>query len=213
MNGEVGEAAARSYVRDLGVSRETLGRLETYVDLLLRWTRRVNLISASTADAVWTLHILDSVQIWPFAPHAPALWLDLGSGGGLPGIVCAILAADLSPKTRMHLVESDRRKSAFLMTCLRELDLDATVHACRIENLSMELADVISARAVAPLPRLFELCAPHAAPSTVLLFPKGARYAEEIEAARSQWRFTADARPSITDPAARILRCHLQGGT
>jgi len=207
-----GEGETLAFVRNVSVSRETEERLRHYAALLERWTRKVNLVAPATVDALWTRHILDSAQTFTLAPPDPRLWLDLGTGGGLPGIVCAILAADLNPATRFVLVESDRRKCAFLATCRRELGLAATIHAERIERLPGQEADVISARALAPLPRLISLAAPHAAADAVCLFPKGARHAEEIAEARAHWRFTVEAHPSITDPAARILRCRIQGG-
>lgn len=194
------------------VSRETEARLEAFAELLLKWSARVNLVASSTHGDVWRRHLLDSAQLVPLAPPNPSHWLDLGSGGGLPGIVCAILCAERSPETRFTLVESDRRKAAFLATCARTLRLSATVRAERIEALPPQRADVVTARALAPLVRLFALAAPHATAGSCLLFPKGARHETEIAAARTQWRFTVERLPSITDASARILRCRLDGG-
>ncbi len=207
-----GEGSTLAFVRSLGVSRETEERLRHYARLLERWTQKVNLVAPTTVDTLWTRHILDSAQLFALAPGKPRLWLDLGAGGGLPGLVCAILAADISPATGFVLVESDRRKCVFLATCLRELALTATILPERIEHLPGQNADVISARALAPLSQLISLAAPHAADGAVCLLPKGARYAEEIGAARHHWRFTVEVHPSITDAAARILRCHIEGG-
>ena len=205
------DAHGRAHLRDLGVSRETEERLVCYADLLRRWTRTVNLVSASTRNDLWSRHILDSLQLWSLAPPATGLWLDIGTGGGLPGLVCAIMAAERAPHLEFVLVESDKRKCAFLATCLRELGITASLRPSRIEEIAPLAAGVISARAVAPLATLFSLSAPHASPETTLLLPKGVRHAEEIAVARARWRFTVEAHPSITDPEARILRCHLQG--
>lgn len=205
------EAQARAWLQARGVSRETVERLDRFATLLRHWTRRVNLVSPGTVDALWTRHILDSAQLHAAAPSEARHWLDIGSGGGLPGIVCAVLAAEVSPATRFTLVESDRRKCAFLSACVRELGLAARVEPGRIEALPPLGADVISARAVAPLDRLFSLATPHGTSNTTYLFPKGTRHAEEIDAARARWRFTVETLESITDPAARILRCRVQG--
>ncbi len=195
----------------LGVSRETEHRLLRFADLLGHWTRRVNLVAPSTVDHLWERHILDSAQVCAIAPRTAGLWLDIGSGGGLPGLVCALVAQDILPDTRFALVESDRRKCAFLSTCAREFGLDASIHAARIEDLPPQGALIVSARALAPLTRLFALAQPHAGPAATFLFPKGVRHTTEIAEAQETWRFTATAHASITDPAARILECHLQG--
>jgi 16S rRNA (guanine527-N7)-methyltransferase len=205
-------SGAAIWPAQLGVSRETEARLEEFADLLLKWSARVNLVAPSTHGDVWQRHLLDSAQLVPLAPPKPLHWLDLGSGGGLPGIVCAIFCAERSPGTRFTLVESDRRKAAFLATCARTLGLPATVRPERIEALPPQAADVVTARALAPLTRLFAFAAPHATAGACLLFPKGARHETEIAEARAQWRFTVERVPSITDPSARILRCRLEGG-
>jgi 16S rRNA (guanine527-N7)-methyltransferase len=191
----------------LDVSRETAARLTIFAGIFEHWSRRINLVSRSSLAQVWTRHILDSAQLLDHAPNAARQWLDLGSGAGFPGLVCAILAAERRPILRVSLVESDQRKCAFLRTAAREAGIDVAIHACRIEDLPRQPADIISARALAPLTDLFRLANPHAKEGTVLLLPKGARHAEEIAEARSRWRFTVEARPSITDPSARILVC------
>jgi 16S rRNA (guanine527-N7)-methyltransferase len=138
--------------------------------------------------------------------------VDLGSGGGFPGIVCAIVAQGAGAGPAFDLVESDQRKCAFLRTAVRELGLRATVHAARAESLPPLSGDVISARALAPLGTLFDMAFRHLAPGGgTLLLPKGAGHADEIEVARERWRFTVEALPSITNPEARILRCRLAG--
>jgi 16S rRNA (guanine527-N7)-methyltransferase len=207
----VGEELTRDYVSALGVSRETQDRLTRFAVLLRNWTKRLNLIAPSTVPDLWTRHILDSAQVFPLAPAGAGYWLDLGTGGGLPGLVCAILARDLSPDTRFGFVESDRRKCAFIATCIRDLRLDATVYPHRVEDTSAPQVHVVSARGLAPLARLFALAEPLASADTTLLFPKGARHDLEIVEAEATWRFTVTAHPSITSHDARILECHLLG--
>lgn len=184
------------------VSRETLARLETFVDLLALWTRRINLVSAQSLDAVWHRHIADSAQLAALAPAEAATWLDLGSGGGLPGLVVAALR----PGTALTLVESDRRKAAFLRLAAAEMGLPVTVLARRIEDLPPAAPDVLSARALAPLLRLLPLVAPLTGPGTVLLLPKGAHAFSELTAAQADWHSEAEPVASLTDPAGTILR-------
>ncbi|RHZ99779.1 16S rRNA (guanine(527)-N(7))-methyltransferase RsmG [Cereibacter sphaeroides] len=190
----------------LDVSRETSEKLSHFVALVEKWNKAVNLIGRSTVDSIWTRHVLDSAQLRaPLALH-PRLWLDLGSGSGFPGIVIAILAADESPESRFVLVESDQRKATFLRTACRELELSASVLAARIETLPPQGADVISARALAALPELCALAAPHLAPDGICLFPKGAGHISEIAAARPSWNMELETLPSLTDPDAVILK-------
>lgn len=188
------------------VSRETLERLKDFVALVERWNPAINLVAKSTLADIWRRHVLDSAQIFPLAPAGVPTWLDLGSGSGFPGIVLAILAAERSPETRFILVESDQRKATFLRTACRSLDLTAEVRASRVEALAPVRADVISARALAPLDRLCALAAPHLAPGAICLFPKGAGHAAEIAEARKTWKMDLEICPSVTDPDAVILK-------
>lgn len=190
----------------LGVSRETCGRIDAYVELLLKWTKSINLISKSSAEEIWTRHVADSTQLWALRPAAARHWLDLGAGGGLPGLVIAILAAELAPEMQVTLIESDLRKAAFLQTAARDLGLPVRILAERIEAAPPQDAEVISARALAPLAELLAMAERHAAPGAILLFPKGRSAAEELTAARAIWHVDAEAIPSQTDPASAILR-------
>jgi 16S rRNA (guanine527-N7)-methyltransferase len=201
------EETSRAVIARLNVSRETAERLTTFVALVTHWTPRINLVSRASLPDLWTRHILDSAQLCTCAPVGARHWLDIGAGAGFPGLVCAILAQETRPALRFTLVESDRRKCTFLRTVARETGLNLTIHASRIEALPPQEADVVTARAVAPLADLFRLAAPHATPDAVLLFPKGARHDDEIAEARAHWRFTVEARPSLTNPSARILIC------
>lgn len=201
------ESVRAALGRFADVSRETEDALAQYVALLLRWTRAINLVAPDTLPEVWTRHVVDSAQVLAFLPDGARHWLDIGSGGGLPGLVCAILLRPTHPDLRFTLVESDRRKVAFLATVVRDLDLRVTLHPTRIEALPPQAADVVSARAVAPLERLFAHAQPHLAPGGRLVLHKGARADAEVDAARASWRFTLATRQSITAPMAQILCC------
>lgn len=190
---------------DLNVSRETLDRLKAYADLLTRWNRSINLVAPSTIEGLWQRHILDSAQLFEHAPKSACHWVDLGSGGGLPGVVCAILASEAMPDCRFTLVESDKRKSAFLITVARELSLDLTVLSRRAEEIDPLGADIVSARALAPLAALLVLVARHLRPEGVALLPKGKTHEQEVAAARAEWQFDLKSLPSRTDDLARLL--------
>ncbi|KPQ22008.1 MAG: 16S rRNA (guanine(527)-N(7))-methyltransferase RsmG [Rhodobacteraceae bacterium HLUCCA24] len=190
---------------DLDVSRETLDRLKALLELAARWTRRINLVSAGSLQDGWRRHIVDSVQVHRAAPAA-AHWVDLGTGGGFPGLVVAILEAERAHPARVTLVESDERKGAFLRTALRECEVAAEVLTRRVEAVPPLAADVLSARALAPLDRLLAYAERHLAPGGTAIFPKGARWREEIDAAEQNWSFKAETIPSITDADAVLLR-------
>ncbi len=187
------------------VSRETIERLETYVDLVHRWNPRINLVSRNSLKDIWTRHILDSVQVYQCA-GAFKTWVDLGSGGGFPGMVCAIMAIDTAPDAKFTLVESDQRKSAFLRSVARECRANCTVISKRIENVEPLQADVLSARALADLKVLLSFCDRHLGKTGIALLPKGASWKKELEAAREEWNFECEPITSLTEPQAVILR-------
>lgn len=195
---------AEAFAASRDVSRETLERLTIYADLLRKWNRRINLVAPSSLSALWTRHFLDSAQLVDLAPESPANWVDLGSGGGFPGLVAAILLAE--QPTAITLVESDQRKATFLRTVVRETGIDTAVLAKRIEDVPPLGAQVLSARALAPLPDLLHHCARHLAPGGLALLPKGARSEEEIAKALETWEFHCEKVPSQTDDSAVILK-------
>lgn len=199
-----GEAQRPSASFDL-TDNET-SDLKRFVALVERWNPRINLISKASVPEIWDRHILDSVQVFDLAPATATSWADLGSGGGFPGIVVAILAAHRRPALQVTLVESDQRKAVFLRQAIRELGLRAVVRAQRIEQISDLSADVVSARALAALPELLAFSAPLLSSDGVCLFAKGAGRRVEIEAARQAWNFDVVEAPSLTDQAAAILR-------
>ncbi|MDV4169161.1 16S rRNA (guanine(527)-N(7))-methyltransferase RsmG [Rhodovulum sp. FJ3] len=192
-------------IAGLNVSRETLERLETYEQLLHKWNPAINLVSKNTLAEAWTRHIADSAQIFSMAPSAK-IWADLGSGGGFPGMVVAILAAELSPDQETVLVESDQRKSVFLRTVARETGVKARVLSERIEQVPALNADVLSARALASLTDLLGFADLHLAQDGVALFPKGENFQMEIDHALETWRFDVQKLQSATDSGAVVLK-------
>lgn len=189
----------------LCVSRETLERLELLMALLGKWNPAINLVSKTTLPDAWDRHILDSAQIYGLAPSAIAHWADLGSGGGFPGLVIAALAAELDPHRKVTLVEVDQRKSTFLREASRQMDVAVAVITERIEKVAPLDADVLSARALAALPDLCGFCQRHLKPGGLALFPKGASYRYELDAARQTWRYDVTVHPSDTDSSAVVL--------
>lgn len=187
------------------VSRETLTDLESFHDLFLRWNAKINLVSRSSAPELWNRHIWDSAQVWQLLPQAEH-WADFGSGGGFPAIICAIFAKNAGKPTRFTLVESDQRKSTFLRTAIRELDLNASVLAKRVESLDPLKANVISARALSQLSDLLEFTSLHLASDGQALFPKGELWKSELDDARKRWTFECEAHTSHTDAQAAILQ-------
>jgi 16S rRNA (guanine527-N7)-methyltransferase len=187
------------------VSRETFERLVAFEALFQKWARRINLSAPSTLSDVWSRHILDSAQLLRIAPEAQR-WLDLGSGGGFPGLVMAILLAE-RPATHVDLVESNRKKAAFLQSVIGQFGLPARVHALRIDDVpaSVGTPDVVTARALAPLPSLLGLAEPWLSAGATGLFHKGRDYRAEIEESAHQWRFDLLEHRSMIDPQSVIL--------
>lgn len=188
------------------VSRETQDRLRRYHDLLLRWTERINLIAPSTRGDAWSRHIADSAQLWQHAPENAKTWADLGAGGGLPGLVIAILAAGEQTELRVTLIESDRRKAAFLQHAVGQLGLDACVLASRVEAAGVPPQDVISARALAPLGRLITLSRPLLHDRSIMLFPKGRSALSELTEAERSWHIRYEVVPSRIDEGGTIIK-------
>lgn len=191
---------------ELGVSRETFDRLARFVELLQQWSPRINLVARSTLADVWQRHIADSIQVFQSADHPVTHWADLGTGGGLPGVVVAIAAMAEGNPARVTLVESDQRKATFLRTALRETSAEAEVIAARIEEIPPLGADVVSARAVAPLPRLLGYAGRHLARGGIGLFPKGRSWKSELQSAQQTWHFSCNPIASRTDSGAAILK-------
>jgi 16S rRNA (guanine527-N7)-methyltransferase len=189
------------------VSRETLARLDSLVNLLLKWQQRTNLVAPSTVNEVWTRHIADSLQLLRLAPEGARTWVDLGSGGGFPGLVLACALAD-RPGARVILVESNGKKAAFLRSAVQTLGLPALVQQTRIEDFvrsSSDSVDVVTARALAPLPKLLAYAEPLLERGAQGLFPKGQDVEAELTESAKYWRIDATLVPSRTSEQGRIL--------
>jgi 16S rRNA (guanine527-N7)-methyltransferase len=196
----------RLTAESLNVSRETFERLEIYVDLLAKWNQRINLVAKSTLKEAWTRHIADSLQVFRALDHPAADWMDLGSGGGFPGLVVAIAAGDTGNPMQVTMVESDQRKATFLRTVLRETGTQGTVIAQRIEQVDPFGANIVSARALADLTTLMGFADRHLAPGGHCLFQKGKNWKSEVQSARTVWQFSYDAIPSKTESEAVVLK-------
>lgn len=194
----------------MGVSRETFERLQIFERLVQKWNPKINLVSRSSLENIWDRHILDSIQVFR-SVSSSLKWIDLGSGGGFPGIVVGILARDESPDTHVVLIESDQRKCAFLRTAVRETDINCTVLSERIEQAPPQNADVLSARALASLSDLLPFCERHLAKGGIALFPKGVTWKSEVAEAEQSWRFDVEPIASVTEPGAVILK--IKGAT
>ncbi|OYX74399.1 MAG: 16S rRNA (guanine(527)-N(7))-methyltransferase RsmG [Rhizobiales bacterium 32-66-11] len=189
------------------VSRETFSRLETIADLLTKWQKTINLVSPATIPELWTRHIADSLQLMTHVRDDVRAWVDLGSGGGFPGLVVAAVLAEREG-AHVDLVESDSRKSAFLREAARLADLPVSVHPQRIEQVAAALApgkQVVSARALAPLPKLLGLTAPFFDAGAIGIFPKGKDWQRELTEARKDWTLDLELRDSLSDPHGKIL--------
>ncbi|WP_417687327.1 16S rRNA (guanine(527)-N(7))-methyltransferase RsmG [Roseibium sp.] len=189
------------------VSRETLERLQIYVDLVLKWQPAQNLIAPSTIPDIWTRHVADSLQTKWSLPEAK-VWVDIGSGAGFPGVVTAILQAD-DPEGHVHMIESNQRKAAFLRTALRETGTTGTVHAGRIESVAKEWqygpVDAVSGRALAALDLLLTLAEPFTSTGARCVFHKGQDFQREVNEASHAWSFDLVEKKSLIDPTSRML--------
>jgi 16S rRNA (guanine527-N7)-methyltransferase len=188
------------------VSRETLARLDRFVAVLLKWQEITHLIAPSTVPVLWTRHIADSLQLLGLAPPAN-IWVDLGTGGGFPGLViaCALEGANAG---LVHLVEGSTKKATFLREAVAAAGAPAVVHAVRMENFVETFAgkaDIVTARAVSPLSSLLGQCWPLLKRGTLGLFPKGQDVEAELTEASKCWKMEANLVPSKTDPRARIV--------
>jgi 16S rRNA (guanine527-N7)-methyltransferase len=188
------------------VSRETAVRLDQFVAVLIAWQRRINLIAPSTESKLWTRHVADSLQLLALAPQA-RIWADLGSGGGFPGLAIACALTEVAG-ARMHLVESNQKKAAFLREAVRATGCPAIVHAIRIEDFvetPPEGLEVMTVRALAPLAELLATAYQLLKRGAVGVFPKGQDVASELTEAAKCWKIQASLTPSRTDPKAQIV--------
>ena len=198
---------ADAFASQVHVSRETMARLQSYVELLEKWQPTINLVSRDSLTDLWRRHMLDSAQLADLIPaDRPVTIVDMGSGAGFPGLVLAILGLEQGRHWTVHLVESDSRKAAFLATVARETGAPVTVHNKRLENLPPIAADVVTARALAPLDKLVDYAVPFLAPGGVCLFLKGVGTEDELTAAGKTWNMVSDRLPSRSGPTGVVLR-------
>jgi 16S rRNA (guanine527-N7)-methyltransferase len=193
------------------VSRETEARLDAYVDLLLQWQAKTNLVASSTLPTLWTRHISDSLQLLTFAPGAK-IWIDLGSGGGFPGVVLACAMAE-APGATVHLVERNAKKAAFLREALRITQAAGTVHLADIGDSVDSFPgaiDCVTARAVAPLHQLLGFAEPLVGKGAKALFLKGQDVEGELTEATKYWKITPRLHPSRTGQGWIVELDHLE---
>ena len=189
----------------LNVSRETFLRLKEYEKLLFKWNAKINLVSRSTLDNFWNRHVLDSAQFLSSVGEKAGKWVDLGSGGGLPGLVVAILSDEIEPVNKLFLVEADARKAVFLKTVCRELGLKVEVYNNRIEELPPISANIVSARALAPLKTLCLFAKNHLEKDGVAVFAKGENWKAELVEAQKKWIFSYEAVKSKLHEGSVVL--------
>lgn len=202
-------SAQATFVRHMArmgvnVSRETVDQLQVLVDTLARWQKSINLVGRTTLEDVWNRHVLDSAQLVSLIPDSAETLVDLGSGGGFPGLVIAALA----PRLQVMLVEADARKAAFLGEASRRMGLKRapTIRIGRIEAVEPARSDVITARALAPLAQLLAWAARHRGDTTICLFHKGKGWQAELTEAMKTWDISLHPSDSITHIDAVILR-------
>ena len=187
------------------VSRETFLKLKEYEKLLIKWNSKINLVSKSTLRDFWNRHILDSVQVFCSIGEKTGKWADFGSGGGFPGLVLAILSDEFEVSNNLCLIEADVRKSVFLRTVCRELGLVVDVFNNRVEEISPMLADVVSARALAPLKTLCFYAESHLNENGIAVFAKGENWESELLEAQKNWIFEYDVVTSKLHQGSVIL--------
>ena len=190
---------------ELDVSRETLDALKYFEDLVVLWNPAINLISNSSVSDLWSRHIVDSAQLFLFMLPGEGLWLDVGSGGGFPGIVVSIVAKELAPSLRVVLVESDNRKCVFLRTVVRELGLSVKVINDRIENVKLDDVVYLSARALRNLNSLLFIVENNVSRETVCVFPKGRSYKKELVESQKNWKFDYNLIDSNTSEDSKVI--------
>ena len=189
----------------IDVSRETSSRLDHYRLLLEKWNLRINLVARGTLTQVVERHFVDSAQLITIPEKLPRTWVDLGSGGGFPGLVIAIILAERAPESQTTMIESDTRKATFLRTVLRETGVAGTVISKRIELADPQDAEVVSARALASLSSLLAFSRQHMAQSGSSLFMKGENWGKEVKDARKEWKFSCTPHTSKTNANAVVL--------
>jgi 16S rRNA (guanine527-N7)-methyltransferase len=200
---EIGESAfgPKEFGAKTGVSRETLARLKGYADLLTDWNARHNLVARSTLPGLWHRHLWDSAQLAPLIPETAHTLADLGSGAGFPGLVLAAMR----PGLKVTLYEATTKKCAFLQAAADRMGVTVDIRNARLEDLAPQPFDVVTARALAPLPLLLKYAHRFTGPNTVCLFLKGQNVGPELTEAAKYWSMKASQVQSQTDPSAAIV--------
>lgn len=202
-NAALPQSGRDDVLKRCNVSRETLDRIEQVLGVLAQWRPRMNLMGPREWPDIWTRHVEDSLQLLPHLGSREVRLLDMGSGAGFPGL---ILAAALKGRGEVTLVESVGKKAAFLAAAAQAAGLPARVEAQRVEALAPFPVTHVTARALAPLPKLLDLAAPWLATGATGLFLKGKTWAEELTLAQERWTFACDTIPSRTDESGAILK-------
>ncbi|MEJ0061911.1 MAG: 16S rRNA (guanine(527)-N(7))-methyltransferase RsmG [Alphaproteobacteria bacterium] len=194
------ESEREEFIRAFDVSHETLAQFDRYAAMLAEWQERINLIAPSTLPHIWNRHFYDSAQLLAHIPKDAKTIVDIGSGAGFPGMVLALLGMQ-----GVHLIEATQKKAKFLTAVAEELKIPVTVHAARADSALGLRADVMTARAVAPLTDLLPLCRHFRQRHTVILLLKGVQAGEELTKARQAWHFDAETVMSRTSDSGKIL--------
>ncbi|MBR7159187.1 MAG: 16S rRNA (guanine(527)-N(7))-methyltransferase RsmG [Alphaproteobacteria bacterium] len=184
------------------VSRETIEKLKIYAELLKKWQKTINLVSSATIPDMWQRHFLDSAQLIKYFPKGAKKLVDMGSGAGFPVLVLALL--NPNPELEIHAIESDTRKVAFMREVIRNCQLTVNVHNCRIEQTAPFPAQIITARALAPLRDLLTYVHPFITNDSVCLFLKGQNIDTEIKDMHRKWNAEIDLQPSLSDPSGKV---------
>jgi 16S rRNA (guanine527-N7)-methyltransferase len=195
----------RAFLDGVGVPYETIHRLTRYEEMLICYNEKTNLVASSTLSQIWTRHFLDSAQLLPFIPDTAESLADMGSGAGFPGLVLALVAQDKGRSLRVHAIESIGKKADFLKAIVDELKLDVVVHRERIEDIKDLKADVVTARALKPLPEALKYAKPLMKNNSVCILLKGKRSTEELTQAKKYWTFDVEIHPSRSDDSGKIL--------
>lgn len=182
------------------LSPEVLSKLQTYQSLLLKWQKSLNLVAESTLEDVWKRHFIDSGQLAKLITKTNPVVVDIGSGGGFPGLVLAMML-----EGEFHLIESDRKKCIFLSEVSRETKTNVTIHNDRIETTSFDHVDYITSRACKKVSQCFSWTERIVSHGTKCLFLKGKNYSIEIDEAKNDWHFDTVIHPSITEKESVIL--------
>ena len=188
------------------VSRETMEKFDAYEVLIRKWNRSINLVSRTTLDQVWSRHFHDSASAYDLAKINQGNWVDLGSGGGFPGAVIAIMAHGAGSPIQVTCIESDIRKCEFLRSLARTLNIKLNVLSRRIEDAPPQAANILSARALTSLSNLLGFAERHLAPDGHAIFLKGVTWQSELDEALESWRFSYEKQASQTHPDSVVLR-------